>query len=576
MIMWRPNMHISSCLNVDVIVNLSTGLGLIGGVLRTSIGVWLNGFHKFLGISSPLMAKLWGIYFGLTTTCNYGIESLQIHWYAKFLCVPREENMVVDGMTKLDQPRDYLIRAFSTASTSILEFVERDTRGFFGMVRCQSLFGLRDGSNLEKNLSVPLLLSRITSTSDEYLIQMVQRKLNNWKARTLSLARRIALAKDVLLAIPMYTTQTMKMFLFNYVSGVAQDFGKAYALFGVMSVAIVVGPLRDVNFWLDEWVPDTGPLAVYLTPFHAINLSRTCMADMAIPDGNWRWDLFQHLLPWDVLLHIAALKGSKASLKEPIWKQIHHYRSIQRIRIFMWLAYQRKFMTTDERVRRHFTSDSRCPICAIVTENFDHVLRFCAPTLATWTVLVKEGKLSDFLNMEFRDCIGKNITIVSDFAKKSAKLDLLFEDVIWNLWRSRNVMVFKNEDAHNGSLLERSNHLLAIMQQALNYDDRNRSSGIISKPCSNRWNPSCAEWIKLNTNDPLNPEDGRTSCGGMPLVWDLGFRRIVVDSDSLNDIHLVNGSTVQPGGPTLLSFVHELSKKQWDVNFFHVRRDVMQ
>ncbi|KAE8726878.1 hypothetical protein F3Y22_tig00005974pilonHSYRG00335 [Hibiscus syriacus] len=113
----------------------------IGGVLRMSVGVWLNGFHKFLGISSPLMAELWGIYFGLTTTWNYGIESLRIpsdsHQAIQLLldpnidytmlppvlainlmyvvagilsfCVPREKNMVVDGIAKLNLPRDYLM-----------------------------------------------------------------------------------------------------------------------------------------------------------------------------------------------------------------------------------------------------------------------------------------------------------------------------------------------------------------------------------------------------------------------------------------------------------------------------------
>ncbi|KAK8716036.1 hypothetical protein V6N13_043357 [Hibiscus sabdariffa] len=99
---------------------------------------------------------------------------------------------------------------------------------------------------------------------------------------------------------------------------------------------------------------------------------------MADSEGNWRRELFKHLLPWDILLRIATLKGPKASLNgdcigwagyndrkftiksayrirtgfseesiEPIWKKIQRYHGIQCIRIFMWLACQRKLMTND-------------------------------------------------------------------------------------------------------------------------------------------------------------------------------------------------------------------------------------
>ncbi|KAE8735036.1 hypothetical protein F3Y22_tig00000477pilonHSYRG00067 [Hibiscus syriacus] len=150
--MWRPPMHISICLNVDAAVDFCTGLASIWAVLRASDGAWLCGFHKFLRISSPLMAELRGIYLGLINAWDCGFEALQIQtdshqsfqllldptdvyttiplvrainlirvhsWYTNLLWVPREENMVADGMAKLDLPRNYSMHLFPTAPASV-------------------------------------------------------------------------------------------------------------------------------------------------------------------------------------------------------------------------------------------------------------------------------------------------------------------------------------------------------------------------------------------------------------------------------------------------------------------------
>ncbi|GMI83637.1 hypothetical protein HRI_002033000 [Hibiscus trionum] len=60
---------------------------------------------------------------------------------------------------------------------------------------------------------------------------------------------------------------------------------------------------------------------------------------------------------------------------------------------------------------------------------------------------------------------------------------------------------------------------------------------------------------------------------GMSLAWELGFRRLVIESDILSAIQLANGSKTQPASPTLLSYIHDLCRKQWKVNFIHVRRN---
>ncbi|GMJ04403.1 hypothetical protein like AT3G24255 [Hibiscus trionum] len=57
-------------------------------------------------------------------------------------------------------------------------------------------------------LGVPLLHKRVTSATYRFLIDKVESRLAGLKARTLSLAGRITLAKAVLQAIPTYVMQT--------------------------------------------------------------------------------------------------------------------------------------------------------------------------------------------------------------------------------------------------------------------------------------------------------------------------------------------------------------------------------
>lgn len=58
-------------------------------------------------------------------------------------------------------------------------------------------------------LGVPLSHNRVTKNTLNFIVDKVQRKLQNWEARKLSFAGRVMLAQSVLLAIPNYFMQTV-------------------------------------------------------------------------------------------------------------------------------------------------------------------------------------------------------------------------------------------------------------------------------------------------------------------------------------------------------------------------------
>ncbi|KAK8686033.1 hypothetical protein V6N13_125061 [Hibiscus sabdariffa] len=53
-------------------------------------------------------------------------------------------------------------------------------------------------------------------------------------------------------------------------------------------------------------------------------------------------------------------RGTDSIEADPIWKVIHRYFGLPRIKTFMWLACNGWLMTNVERTRRHFTTDERC------------------------------------------------------------------------------------------------------------------------------------------------------------------------------------------------------------------------
>ncbi|XP_039021250.1 uncharacterized protein LOC120153344 [Hibiscus syriacus] len=101
---------------------------------------------------------------------------------------------------------------FAEASLDQLDVIQRILGGF-----CESSGHKEDISSgfqfirvdeLGKYLGVPLLYSRATRATYQYIVQRVRDRLAGWRTKTLSFAGRITLAKSVLCAIPSYAMQS--------------------------------------------------------------------------------------------------------------------------------------------------------------------------------------------------------------------------------------------------------------------------------------------------------------------------------------------------------------------------------
>ncbi|KAE8719297.1 putative Kelch repeat-containing F-box family protein [Hibiscus syriacus] len=195
--------------------------------------------------------------------------------------------------------------------------------------------------------------------------------------------------------------------------------------------------------------------------------SGVTVAAMVDAQGNWRWDCFESFLPVRVLLSIAAKKGPLAhfasdmvgwnlredrkftiksayeSLDEDrnmeageLWMVIHKYRGLQKIKLFLWLVYWGRVMTNAERMRRHLTTDSSCPVCFAPVEDINHPLRQCPSALTVWEAVIKTDRLQEFIGMDLQSWLKTNLGDATSFAGQHENWGILFEALIWNIWLS--------------------------------------------------------------------------------------------------------------------------------------------
>jgi ribonuclease HI len=71
--------------------------------------------------------------------------------------------------------------------------------------------GFKETANLGRYLGVPLLGRAPKRNDFQYLVDQVEAKLSSWKAKQLSFAGRVTLAKSVLEAVPIYPMMTTKI-----------------------------------------------------------------------------------------------------------------------------------------------------------------------------------------------------------------------------------------------------------------------------------------------------------------------------------------------------------------------------
>ena len=142
---------------------------------------------------------------------------------------------------------------------------------------------------------------------------------------------------------------------------------------------------------------------------------------------EWRWEELSCLLPMHTLntlrckvLHEneysddgycwgPTLDGSfsvkttyslvQPSLHRPCnstWNIIWKLKTTHRIQTFVWALYHARMMTNQEQCRRGFTFDLYCDSCSSLTEDLNHIFRFCKDDVPIWEHFLSSSQIQLF------------------------------------------------------------------------------------------------------------------------------------------------------------------------------------
>lgn len=85
------------------------------------------------------------------------------------------------------------------------------------------------------------------------------------------------------------------------------------------------------------------------------------------------------------------------------WKKIWKLPGPQKVKVFLWLAWQDRLLTNKARLTRNLSHDSSCPSCGHDVEDTLHVLRDCARAKTVWSVLVENSVQQRFFSLDLAD-----------------------------------------------------------------------------------------------------------------------------------------------------------------------------
>ncbi|PNX56697.1 hypothetical protein L195_g050013 [Trifolium pratense] len=137
-----------------------------------------------------------------------------------------------------------------------------------------------------------------------------------------------------------------------------------------------------------------------------------------------------------------TIVGEQAAMFKAIWKT----SAPSKVEGFSWMVLHNRIPTKDNLFLRKIIQNEgecACVMCGIGLETVEHLLLYCDVAIQVW------GRVLSWLGMEFY--LPHNLMSLLNFLadvqgrKQMRKgLIMIWQAVIWALWRHRNKIVFEN------------------------------------------------------------------------------------------------------------------------------------
>ena len=203
-----------------------------------------------------------------------------------------------------------------------------------------------------------------------------------------------------------------------------------------------------------------------------------------------------------------------------IWK----LNTLPRIKTFLWMYAHGSIGVKACLVRRRVVEEESCPICQRVSKTILHALRDYQKVKEVWRQLEIQRTNRAFWTSNLQDGIKINSKDRGSCVQGNPPWNILSPVAVWNIWKSRNMFIFKRQS-------QNPNFSNEIVNQAVEFlcyvaSPRNPTR-VVTR--SIRWEKPAMGWKKLNTDGSVFGSFGQAGCGSVVRDdhgnWISGFIR---------------------------------------------------
>lgn len=201
------------------------------------------------------------------------------------------------------------------------------------------------------------------------------------------------------------------------------------------------------------------------------------------------------------------------------WKWLWKVKIPQKLKCFLWLILHDRLLTNQLRFRRNMTTTVECPRCGLYYEDSSHLLRECPCAKAIW-IEIKDFKWwEEGCKQPLAEWVASNLKKTIVFL--DTKWYRFFTTTLWQIWKTRNLMVFENVSHPIQASLKSIWTYAHEMEEAFTSPLHPNST----TPTIINWCSPIASTLKLNTDGCSKGDPGQAGYGGLlrdeagTLVW---------------------------------------------------------